>query len=345
MKAEAVQHVLDSLAAGRLSDELFRSQHGPGPAFSHPAWRAARAGVLAGLTQGGVTALSGPAGSGKTMLLQEVARTLRAQGRPVTVLGHPAALGEAGVQAGAGAVVLIDEADGIGEEALQQLSGAAVALAGLPGFEARLGGANLVRLGLLDAQDVARYVAARLAAAGGSRDMVSAEAVLGLARHSGGVFRLVNALGGAAVVVARLAGARVLGAEHVAEAAALRRELAGEIAAETGEEVGVSAVNVAGCAVAGVAPATEAAAVRDESGAGAGRACAGGAGGPAGAGSGRRAVEAAGDGRVGIGGAGRGDGGLGVAPRDGWRGWWIGAGGGWGTLAGSGGACGGPYRA
>lgn len=208
-----------------LGKSLFRLQVPPGQAFDHPRWRQARAAVLAGLDHPGAVALLGLPGIGKTMLLTEIARTLRDQGRSA----HLFERGDAVDLTLTADILLVDEAARADMGALAALcaTGKPLVLAALPDFAAQL--SNLPRaivpvtLGPLSLEEVVRYVIARLSATGRPRDMFEPEAVIALAQHSGGALRSVNILAGTAVFLAELEGATHVAKWHVDEAAATRR--------------------------------------------------------------------------------------------------------------------------
>ena len=197
----------------------------PETAVAHPAWQRARAAALDVLGAGGRAVLLGPPGSGKSLLLQELARALREAGVPVCLVGRADALGGVvGREA-----VLVDEADACGDEALAVLRASAgpMVLAGLPGFAAQLPQGADVRQIVLDRlspEDVARFVVARLAAAG-RPGLLEPGAVLALAQASQGLLRLVNTIGAAAVFLAELEGSDFVTRRHVEEAAAMREEV------------------------------------------------------------------------------------------------------------------------
>ena len=207
-----------------LADPLFQLQIAPDAAFPHSAWRQACAAVLETLDGGGIAVLVGPPGSGKSLLLKELARTLRRAGKPARLIERTDAVDG---PPGSG-VLLVDEADTLGADALAALCAgpAPVVFAALPEFPKRLAGhprlAREVMLDCLRPQDVARYVAARLDAVGRPRDLIEPEAVLALAQCSGGLLRLVNTLGGAALFLATLDGSAQVSPRHVEEAASMR---------------------------------------------------------------------------------------------------------------------------
>lgn len=221
-----------------LADPLFQLQIAPEAAFPHPAWQQARAAALRALDSGGIAVLLGPPGSGKSLLLKDLARTLRRAGRPARLIERTEALDG---PPGSG-ILLVDEADTLGADALLALcSGPApVVFAALPGFPERLAACRRpvvqTELDHLQPQDVARYVAARLDAMGRPRGLLEPEAVLALARHSGGLLRLVNTLGGAAVFLASLDGSAHVSRRHVDEAAAMRDDFCEDMPPPFGTE-------------------------------------------------------------------------------------------------------------
>jgi len=207
-----------------VADTPFRLHTAPGEAVAHPAWQRARAAVLAALGRGEAAVLLGPPGTGKTLLLQDLAQALRREGQSVHLVERGDALDAAlGTD-----ILLVDEAGRMSADALARLRALDVpfVLAALPDFAERLDGPHRpitpVALEPLSPEEVARFVAARLSAAGRSRDMLEPDAVLALARHSSGLLRLVNVLAGAAVFLAELEAAPVSSQRHVVEAAAMR---------------------------------------------------------------------------------------------------------------------------
>lgn len=234
-----------------VADTPFRLHTAPSEAIAHPGWRQARAAVLAALGRGEAVVLLGLPGTGKTLLLQDLAQALRHEGWSVRLVErgdalHPALRAD---------VLLVDEAGRMGADALDRLCATSMpfVLAALPGFTERLAGlprpVTPVALEPLPPEEVARFVTARLSAAGRPGDMLEPDAVLALARHSAGLLRLVNVLGGAAVFLAELERAPRVSRRHVDEAASMR-DGAYEDAAPT--------------APAGSAGPAEAAAPRDE---------------------------------------------------------------------------------
>ncbi len=191
----------------------------------HQGWRAARDQVLAALAAGpGLITLLGPAGTGKTLLLRDLARSLQAAGREVELVGR----GDLQFDAGATDVVLVDEAARMDEAALDSLAvpGVTAVLADLPGLETRLENHGLavtiVRLDPLRPDEIGAFVADRLVRAGQPTDLLTADAVEAVALHSAGVPRVLNLLARAALFMAETEAAARVEERHVSLAVALR---------------------------------------------------------------------------------------------------------------------------
>ncbi|MBI0535743.1 hypothetical protein D9599_09175 [Roseomonas sp. KE2513] len=203
-------------------------------AVPHAALEEARRRVLEALERGApVVALVGAAGTGKTLLLGQLAEILRGRQDGVLLLRTTHDLltyrAEAGDAALAAATVLLDEADRIGDDQLAPLLGVGQAahlppriLVGLPPLLRRLEAlgrpAMAVTLSPVSRSELPGFIEARLAAAGYPPDLFAAEAVEELARRSGGVPRLVNVLTKAAAFAASLEGSPEVLARHVVEA-------------------------------------------------------------------------------------------------------------------------------
>ncbi len=234
---------------------------GPEQAVAHRGWIEARDRVLSVLLAGrGLVLLLGAPGTGKTLLLQEIARTLRADGTDVLLLPRGDLVIDAAeaelADAGAGRrrrAVLIDEADRTTEAALDhlgRLGTRAFVLAGTrdPGDEQPGGSptaaATVVRLAALPPGEVGAFVAARLAQSGLGTDLLTEGAVAQLAEHSGGVPRVLNMLAGAALFLARAERAHRLEPAHVDQAAALR---GGGEEMDTGASVAAAVLGATPC--------------------------------------------------------------------------------------------------
>ena len=213
---------MQALDLPNLRDAPFRLGIDPAEAVEHGPWCRARDEVLAALANGPAhVALLGGAGSGKTLLLHALARTLQDQGRAVRVADRGGVLPKLADDV----VLLLDDAEQLDAEALARLarSKGPCVVTGQPALAERLPRAfSTVTLLPLSPDDIARFVAIRLAAAGQRRDLVQPGAVLALARLSSGAARQINALAGAALFLAGLDDVAEVNQHHVREAAALR---------------------------------------------------------------------------------------------------------------------------
>ncbi|MGK7866731.1 hypothetical protein [Falsiroseomonas sp. E2-1-a20] len=195
----------------------------PGRLLRHAAWEIAEAALLAAVRQGsGVVALLGGPGVGKTLMLDSLERDLRTDGVVVQRLDF----GDAATGAEAAAVLLVDEAGRIDDAGLAALAAApdqVAVLAALPSFAARLEEVphRVVRLPGLRAEDVAQYVAARLAALEVPASRMGPDAVAALGLESAGVPRLLNVLIGSSLFTAGLEKAEAVSGEHVRSAAGM----------------------------------------------------------------------------------------------------------------------------
>lgn len=193
-------------------------------AVPHPAWRRAGQAALDVVRAGRPVLLLGPPGSGKTLLLQDIARRMREAGSPVRFFDP----GGARVDGSKGEILLVDEAGSLGAPALADLAArqAPFVLAALPasaaGLTAAIPALVPVPLDPLTEDEVADFVAARLSAAGQPSNLLEPGAVRALALRSGGLLRLVNTLGGAATFLAGMDGAAQVTRRHVEEAGAMR---------------------------------------------------------------------------------------------------------------------------
>lgn len=184
---------------------------------AYSVWQQARTALLAAVDQDAAAVVIGAAGTGKTLLLQDLIRTLGQEGRPARLVG-PVDLLDPALKSH---ILVIDKAELIGAEDLAALCfrDTSFILAARPEFADRLAGLPrsiaAVHLRSLSAVEVAHFVASRLSAAGRSRDLLEPEAVLALAVHSRGVPRRLNVLAAAAVCQAEVEGAASVCRRHV----------------------------------------------------------------------------------------------------------------------------------
>ncbi len=208
-----------------------------GEAVAHHGWTVARQEAMGAFRFGpAIVVVSGGPGTGKTLLLEELAHALAETGAPTTLCQRGdlspeevAPLGDAPFR-----ILLIDEADRMDLPALASL--ATNPLTGLvlvrtrfptddeadPFTDALRGGKSLttVRLGPLRPGEARALLDARLARSGRPGSLVSEAALTALELHSRRIPRLLSVLSGAAFFVAESKGASRLEAEHVAEGAA-----------------------------------------------------------------------------------------------------------------------------
>ncbi|MBR0656965.1 hypothetical protein [Plastoroseomonas arctica] len=190
-------------------------------AFQHNGWKQARSSVLKALAEGGLVILAAPHGAGKTLLLQDLERTLRSAGVKVSLEGREAVA----TSIAPDVVRLVDDADPLDEATLFSLAmlGKATVLGVLPPAADRMaflpGRVSVTRLAPLSRAEVDAFVAAGLAAAGLSPDAFGVEAIDSLAALSEGLPGRLNLLGQASLLQAQLDQASQVQAEHVIRAA------------------------------------------------------------------------------------------------------------------------------
>ncbi|MFC7735442.1 hypothetical protein ACFQX4_06200 [Roseomonas sp. GCM10028921] len=208
-----------ALAAGAAPP--FGLQASPGQAFEHTGRRQARKTVLEALAAGWLAVVVGEEGAGKTLLLRDLERQLRAGGLKVR-LGGP---GDAIDPVGPDTVRLVDDADMLDDAALRSLAlaGGVTVFAVLPQSAGRVMGLPvriaLARLLPLSPEEVGEFVSATLTAAGRPADLFSERSVAALASFSEGLPGSLLALCQASLLRARREGAPQVGARHVVLAA------------------------------------------------------------------------------------------------------------------------------
>ncbi|MBB5694185.1 hypothetical protein [Muricoccus pecuniae] len=177
--------------------------------------------MLEALAAGWLAVVVGEEGAGKTLLLRDLERQLRAGGLKVR-LGGP---GDAIDPVGPDTVRLVDDADMLDDAALRSLAlaGGVTVLAVLPQSAGRAMGlpvrTALARLLPLTPEEVGEFVSATLTVAGRPADLFSERAVAALASFSEGLPGSLSALCQASMLRARREGAPQVGARHVVLAA------------------------------------------------------------------------------------------------------------------------------
>jgi len=222
-------------------------------AVAHRSWTAARGAVLDALQAAScVVVLVGVRGSGKTLLLEELARALTAAGTPPAQHRWGGRDSERALVDGAipsDRVLLIDEADRIEDEALGELiaykrGGLVLARCrDLPaGVLERVGTlkrpVTVVPLAPLGAGETAAFLSARLVRAGRPADLIGPDAIARIEAWSGGVPRLVNMLASGALFLATQERTAVTAA-HVDEAADMFSPHAAESAGTATDPAGL----------------------------------------------------------------------------------------------------------
>lgn len=236
----------EGAAPGGTADPATRATVRPeapfetGPIVMHRGFREARDQVLSELAgDSKLILVAGPAGIGKSLLLQEITRSLRIQGTvDVIVEAHDtlpsASLARDSERGGQRRteprrrVVLVDEAFQVDPAAIDRLwrhTRCAFVLADLdrgrlcsatPRFPP---GMTVVRLQPLTLDEAEAFVVARTIQLGMAADAISREAAARIAERSGGLPAALNALSSVALRLARSEGAYRIEVRHVERAA------------------------------------------------------------------------------------------------------------------------------
>ncbi|WP_458098338.1 nSTAND3 domain-containing NTPase [Roseomonas sp. WA12] len=208
-----------------VDDSLFRLSVSAKQAFAHPQWRRARRNALEALQRGRSVVLVGLPGTGKTLLLRDLAQSLRKAGLSVRLTEPSDLLNKAKKRE----ILLLDEAASMQTEQLACVCNRAdlSILVALPDFAEQLAKLDCafveVALEPLQPEDVALYVAASLETANQPTDLLEPDAIQALADRSQGLLRIVNALGAGAVFLRNMEGAAHVTQRHVEEAYLLRQ--------------------------------------------------------------------------------------------------------------------------
>lgn len=166
-----------------------------------PSWRRARDRACAVLLSGEtLVVVTGPSGTGKTLLLEDLARIIRSAGWRVIMQPADAPLDYGHTSDGGPAVLLIDDAERLSEADLLLLQGmrdCSVLLAGAESMERRCPGCTTIKLRTLGLDETRTFIGLWLAQAGESEPVLDDAAVLRLLGLSGGIPRLLAILLGA----------------------------------------------------------------------------------------------------------------------------------------------------
>ena len=201
---------------------LARSRAVAAPIVPFESWVERRDAAAAALLSGTRRILvTGPAGTGKTVLVDHIARIMRAAGR--TVLIELADTDP--VPPPAGTTLFVDEADRLSDAKLRLLQAGPgiLILAGLGTLASRVRNAGLhLTLEPLEQEAARAFIAEWLTLTSRTSAELDTSAVRPLVELSGGVPRLLSTLLGASAWLAKASGAAVINAAHVQEAAELR---------------------------------------------------------------------------------------------------------------------------
>ena len=195
---------------------------GAAPIVAHANWVTARDAVLAGIKSRSFVLLIGPAGVGKTSLLQSVSAALDED-------GHPAARLRPGDKLpGRTVTVLMDDADLLEAEEFQALGRRATAsvLAGLPCTADRLAGwrRQAVIVDLLPVEDTGAFLHELLRHDPHAKPFAPA-AVTALARAAGGLPGRIQEIARLAIFLAGMEAASFVQPAHVEQASGVGEEV------------------------------------------------------------------------------------------------------------------------
>lgn len=191
----------------------------------HRRWRVAREDLLEAVIERGydpgVVALTGASGSGRSLLLADMAQALQGAGHQVELLHGRL---PPGTESHTGNIVLVDDADHLPPGRLRALAEHRVpcVVAGPPGWTDYLASQSIpvipVALLPLSRDDVAEFAAAELERCHLPPDLLQPDAIAALTQASGGIARNIRTIAGLATFLARLEESPHVTATHVERA-------------------------------------------------------------------------------------------------------------------------------
>ena len=226
MREIASGHEVSTIGLG--SERSSTDRTSPSQAFAFPQWREARDQAVGLLSTHTRLAVTGPAGVGKSTLLQELARLLRAGGCEVVLRMHHMPSSNAAARARPVAF-LIDEADrlpGAELDALLALPGCNVVLAGLPDLCERCPAIQRLDLTPLPLSAAEDFVRLWLSHHRHDSDRLDPEAVTRAAELSGGVLRVLTGILNGALWICGANGGRRVSLADIEDAAEFRQGIA-----------------------------------------------------------------------------------------------------------------------
>jgi hypothetical protein len=219
---------MDSFVGSAVQNPPLLRESAANAIVPHRNWTAARDRALEAVRRGTkMTGILGPPGVGKTLLLEDLARTLEASGVDVWLLPP----GEAAYGADEDGVVLIDEDCRLNGEAWARMfrSPGRYVIAGQPMLAEYLRtfpyGVETVFINPIDADEAAPFIMAQLLHFGEPTELFSRAAVSRLTERAGGIPQMLSTLARSALHLAHTEQADTVRPRHVDEAAIRDGEL------------------------------------------------------------------------------------------------------------------------
>jgi hypothetical protein len=213
---------MDSFVGSAVQNSPLLRESAANAIVPHRNWTAARDKALEAVRRGTkMTAILGPPGVGKTLLLEDLARTLEASGVDVWLLPP----GEAACGSDEDGVVLIDEDCRLNGEAWARMfrSPGRYVIAGQPMLAEYLRtfpyGVETVLINPIDADEAAPFIMAQLLHFGEPTELFSRAAVNRLTERAGGIPQMLNTLARSALRLADTEQADSVRPRHIDEAA------------------------------------------------------------------------------------------------------------------------------